>query len=91
MTASKKSQSNSADVTSDSINTDMRFEQAVAELEAIVNQMELGNLPLEESFNAYKRGAALVQICQASLNNVEQQVRILTDANKLATFNPDNE
>ena len=89
MTASKKSQPKPADLMSDSINTDMRFEQAVAELEAIVNQMELGNLSLEESFNAYKRGATLVQICQASLTNVEHQVRILTDANKLATFNAD--
>lgn len=66
------------------------FEQAVRELEAIVQQMELGNLALDESFNAYKRGAELLQICQASLSNVEQQVRILTDASKLAPFNADN-
>lgn len=68
--------------------TDISFEQAVVELEAIVNQMELGNLALDDSFNAYKRGAELVQICQQSLNNVEQQVRILTDAQKLNAFQP---
>lgn len=67
------------------------FEQAAAELEAIVQQMELGNLALDDSFNAYKRGAELLQICQTSLSNVEQQVRILTDTSKLATFNTDAE
>jgi len=69
-------------------NNDISFEQAVVELEAIVNQMELGNLALDDSFNAYKRGAELLQICQQSLNSVEQQVRVLTDAQKLAAFLP---
>lgn len=71
---------------SNPLDKDITFEQAVAELEAIVNQMELGNLPLDDSFNAYKRGAELLQICQQSLSSVEQQVRILTDAQKLTAF-----
>jgi len=71
--------------------TDISFEQAVVELETIVNQMELGNLALDDSFNAYKRGAELLQICQQSLNNVEQQVRILTDAQKLSAFQPNDD
>ncbi|PPC88230.1 MAG: exodeoxyribonuclease VII small subunit [Methylotenera sp.] len=88
MTASTKisTQKNQADT----VNNGVSFEQAVIELEAIVQQMELGNLALDASFNAYKRGAELLQICQASLSNVEQQVRILTDANKLAAFSVDN-
>lgn len=85
-TSSKKSQSS----TVDAANSTLSFEQAAAELEAIVQQMELGNLALDDSFNAYKRGAELLQICQASLSNVEQQVRILTDANKLGVFSVDN-
>lgn len=67
------------------------FEATLAELETIVSQMESGNLPLEQSLNAYKRGAELLQICQKALTDAEQQVRILTDANKLAAFNPGNE
>ena len=67
--------------------TPPNFETAVAELEAIVSQMESGNLPLEQSLNAYKRGAELLQNCQKSLADVEQQVRILTDTNKLTVFN----
>jgi exodeoxyribonuclease VII small subunit len=67
------------------------FETAIAELEAIVSQMESGNLALEQSISTYKRGAELLQICQKSLTDAEQQVRILTEANKLATFSPNNE
>jgi exodeoxyribonuclease VII small subunit len=65
------------------------FESSLLELEAIVSQMESGNLPLEQSINAYKRGAALLQTCQKSLSDAEQQVRILTEANQLDTFEPD--
>ena len=67
------------------------FEAAISELESIVSQMEAGNLPLEASLNAYKRGAELLQLCQKSLSEAEQQVRILTDANKLAAFEPSNQ
>ena len=66
------------------------FEATIAELEAIVSQMESGNLPLEQSIKAYKRGAELLQMCQQSLANAEQQIRILTDANKLALFSDNN-
>ena len=62
------------------------FENSLLELEAIVSQMESGNLPLDQSINAYKRGAALLQQCQKSLGDAEQQVRILNDANKLQSF-----
>lgn len=67
------------------------FEAAVAELEAIVSQMESGNLPLEQSLAAYKRGASLLQICQKSLADAEQEVRILNDTNKLGKFSTDDE
>jgi exodeoxyribonuclease VII small subunit len=53
------------------------FEAALAELEAIVATMEGGELPLKESLAAYKRGAALLQYCQATLKDAEQQVEVL--------------
>jgi exodeoxyribonuclease VII small subunit len=62
------------------------FESALLELETIVSQMESGNLPLEQSINAYKRGAALLQSCQKSLSDADQQIRILTEANQLEAF-----
>ena len=52
------------------------FEAALAELEKIVATMEGGQLPLAESLAAYKRGAELLQFCQAALKDAEQQVQI---------------
>jgi exodeoxyribonuclease VII small subunit len=53
------------------------YESALAELEAIVNEMESGQLPLEASLAAYKRGAELLQYCRQQLVDAEQQVKIL--------------
>lgn len=55
------------------------FESALAELESIVSQMESGQMALDQSLSAYKRGAELLRYCQSTLNDVEQQVRILND------------
>jgi len=62
------------------------FESALAELEALVSKMESGQLPLEQSLAAYKRGAELLQYCQKSLADVEQQVRLLNEANTLQPY-----
>jgi exodeoxyribonuclease VII small subunit len=62
------------------------FELAVSELEAIVAQMESGQLPLEQSLSAYKRGAELLQYCQSTLAEVEQQIHILNEANVLQPY-----
>jgi exodeoxyribonuclease VII small subunit len=56
---------------------DMKFETALAELEAIVTSMEGGQLELEASIAAYKRGMALMQRCQAQLTDAEAQIRVL--------------
>lgn len=53
------------------------FEEAMAELERLVEQMEAGELPLEASVAAYKRGSELVKYCAAQLDKVESQVKIL--------------
>ncbi len=55
------------------------FESALAELEEIVAAMEAGQLPLEKSLAAYKRGAELMSYCQAALQDAQQQVKILED------------
>ncbi|MFW5431681.1 MAG: exodeoxyribonuclease VII small subunit [Methylophilaceae bacterium] len=71
--------------------TPPNYEAAIAELETIVNQMESENLPLEQSLTAYKRGAELLKICQQSLTEAEQQVRIVSETNQLNTFSQDKE
>ena len=53
------------------------FEQAMAELEHLVAEMEAGTLPLEASVTAYRRGAELVKFCSVQLEQVDQQVKML--------------
>ena len=67
------------------------FEQAYAELEKIVAQMESSQMPLETSLETYKRGNFLLELCQKSLAEVEQQVKILNERQQLMPFNTDNE
>lgn len=62
------------------------FEAALQELETIVARMESGELPLEQSLLAYQRGCELLQLCRKSLDEVEQQVRILNENNQLQPF-----
>lgn len=65
------------------------YETAIAELEVIVHQMESEKLTLEQSLNAYKRGSELLKVCQQSLSDAEQQVRVISEDNKLNVYNPD--
>ena len=53
------------------------FESAMRELEQLISGMENGDLPLEASLQAYQRGAFLVKYCQAQLQKVQEQVKIV--------------
>ena len=55
------------------------YEQALAELEALVQAMEAGKMPLDQLLASYKRGADLLQQCRARLQIVEDQVKLLED------------
>ena len=61
------------------------FESALTELESIVARMENGELSLEQSLTAYKRGAELLKLCQAQLADAQQQVKVL-EAGALKNF-----
>ncbi len=67
------------------------FEHAFAELENIVALMESSQMPLETSLAAYQRGNTLLQYCQKSLAEVEQQVQILNERNQLLQFKPQDD
>ncbi len=64
----------------------MGFETAMTELESIIRQMEGQQLPLQDALAAFKRGTALLQQCQQTLADAEQQVRILTEQQTLTPF-----
>ena len=53
------------------------FEQALGELEAVVEKLEHGDLPLEEALKQFERGIELTRGCQASLKQAEQRGEIL--------------
>jgi len=54
------------------------FEQAMKRLEEIVEQMETGDLPLEELIVRYEEGMKLVKVCQERLASAEQRIEIIT-------------
>ena len=60
-----------------SMNKDMKFEQAIAELEKIVRELEDGNTPLDRSLELYEKGIALVRFCNEKLDTAEQKINIL--------------
>ncbi len=55
------------------------YEKALAELEALVQAMEAGKMPLDQLLSSYKRGAELLQQCRVRLQGVEDQVKVLED------------
>jgi exodeoxyribonuclease VII small subunit len=53
------------------------FETAMRDLEELVERLEHGDLPLEESLAAFERGVMLTRACQTALKEAEQKVEIL--------------
>ena len=55
-----------------------KFEEAMAELEDVVEQLEAGDVPLEASLAAFERGVALVRLLHARLDAVQARIEELT-------------
>ena len=64
-----------------------KFEEALQKLEAIVTQMEEGDLPLEETLKAFEEGVRLARFCASKLDEAERKVeKLMRDqAGKLQT------
>ena len=56
------------------------FEQGMQELETLVNTLESGQLPLEDSFKAYERAIALKDGLNALLDESDRRIRVLTES-----------
>lgn len=67
---------------------ELSFEQALDELDALVRRMEAGELSLDDSIAAYRRGAELAKYCQSKLAAAEQEIKKL-DGELLVPLNPD--
>ena len=57
---------------------DIKFEEAMQQLEDIVRKLESGSLSLDESLSSFEEAVGLVKLCNERLENAEQKVRILT-------------
>lgn len=57
---------------------EMSFEEAMRELEQVVRDLEMGNVPLDQSIQLYERGAALKARCEAKLKQAEEKVAQIT-------------
>lgn len=57
---------------------EMSFEEAMQELEAVVGQLERGDVALEDSIKLYERGALLKARCEVKLKEAEEKVAAIT-------------
>jgi exodeoxyribonuclease VII small subunit len=55
------------------------YEDALGELERLVQRMEDGQMPLDQMLANYRRGAELLELCRSRLAAVEEQVKVLED------------
>lgn len=67
---------------------EMSFEQAMAELDEIVLEMERGEIPLDTSLKQFERGVALARHTQKLLKDAEQKVQVLTQNNGQEALTP---
>lgn len=69
---------------------EFEFETALEQLEQLVNQMESGQLTLEQSLQAFEQGVALTRRCQQTLSQAEQRVKLLVEQNGSSVEQPFN-
>jgi exodeoxyribonuclease VII small subunit len=58
--------------------SDIKFEDALQRLEQIVDRLEAGNLPLEESLKVFEEGVGLARRCSRYLEDAEKRIELLT-------------
>ncbi|MEA4832359.1 Exodeoxyribonuclease 7 small subunit [bioreactor metagenome] len=71
---------------------EMKFEEAMAKLEAIVKSLESQTAPLDETLKLFEEGVGLVKICNQMLDDASKRIKILTRSQSgeigEADFNP---
>ena len=72
----------------------INLEKSLSDLEALVEELESGDLPLEQAMKKFEQGIKLTRGCQTALKEAEQKVQILMKSaggDELADFDVDNE
>ncbi|ASK63241.1 exodeoxyribonuclease VII small subunit [Virgibacillus phasianinus] len=66
---------------------ELSFEEAMIQLEKIVEQLEEGDVPLEKAINYYQEGMKLSKVCNDKLINVQEKMtRIMNEQGELKPF-----
>ncbi len=68
----------------------MKFEDALAELETIVKKLEAGQVKLDDAIESYERGAALKKHCEARLDEAKARIEKITQSSGGMTAEPAN-
>ena len=58
----------------------VNLEKSLADLEALVEELESGDLPLEKAMKKFEEGIKLTRACQTALKDAEQKVEILVQS-----------
>lgn len=59
----------------------LKFEEAMQQLEEIVTNLERGDVPLEEALDQFQKGVSLSKFCKETLQNAEQTLTKIVDEN----------
>ena len=64
-----------------------RFEECLRKLDAIVREMESGNVPLEDMIAKFEEGSAIASICHRKLDSLKQKIELLQPGRETAALN----
>jgi exodeoxyribonuclease VII small subunit len=78
----KETQARAGEGARDGNSLDLRFEEAMAQLEDVVRKLEAGDVPLEDSLAAFEKGVNLVRVLHARLDAVHEKIEELTRTEK---------
>lgn len=59
---------------------ELKFEKALERLEKIVEELEAGNIPLEDALKKYEEGVKLSRACSEKLTQAEKKIQVLTQS-----------
>lgn len=70
--------------------TEVKFEEKLKELEKIIDELENGNIDLEDSIQKYTKAMKLVNECDKKLKNIEEQIsKLVTENDEIVDFKPE--
>lgn len=67
---------------------DMKFEQALGDLEELVKSLENGQLPLEDAIQAFEKGVALKMVCEEKLKQAQLKIEKVMSKNGKVDITP---